>query len=79
MNFRRPLMVSCVSEYIDTRVMATGLSVESQMKTLTVAVFAPLMGLMADLTGIGTGILVLSGILLLAFPLIRVRQCDQKK
>jgi MFS family permease len=74
MNFRRPVMVSCVSEYIDASVMATGLSVESQMKTLTVAVFAPLMGLLADLTDIGVGIIVLSAILLLAFPLVRVRK-----
>ncbi|MBN2324283.1 MAG: MFS transporter [Spirochaetes bacterium] len=74
MNFRRPVMVSCVSEYIDASVMATGLSVESQMKTLTVAVFAPLMGLLADLTDIGVGIIVLSAILLLAFPLVLVRK-----
>jgi MFS family permease len=78
MNFRRPVMVSCVSEYIDASVMATGLSVESQMKTLTVAVFAPLMGLLADLTDIGVGIIVLSAILLLAFPLVRVRKYQRQ-
>jgi len=32
MNFRRPITFSYVSDYMDTKVMATGVSVESQLK-----------------------------------------------
>ena len=77
MNFRRPMLVSYVSEYIDTRIMATGLSVESQLKTVCVALFAPLMGLIADLADIGVGIIVLAGLLLVLFPLIRVSRAGR--
>jgi MFS family permease len=72
MNIRRPMTVSYVSDHIDTRVMATGLSVESQLKTIAVALFAPLLGLLSDLFGIGVGIIVIACIPLALFPVVRV-------
>ena len=72
MNIRRPMTVSYVSDHIDTKVMATGLSVESQLKTIAVALLAPLLGLLSDLFGIGVGIIVISCIPLALFPVVRV-------
>ncbi len=72
MNIRRPLTVSFVSDHIDTKVMATGLSVESQLKTIAVALLAPLLGFLSDLFGIGVGIIVISCIPFALFPIVRV-------
>jgi len=73
MNLRRPLTVGYVSEQISSRVMASGLSGESQVKTILMALLAPLVGFLADTVGIGVA-LGSAGLLLLAvFPFLKVR------
>lgn len=72
-NTRRPLNVGYISEIISSKVMASGLSLESQMKTVFIAVLSPFMGFLADSFGIGLAIVTLSCLTLLVFPLIKVR------
>ncbi len=55
-NLRRPMNVAFISDQISNKVMASGLSVESQFATILVAIFAPLMGALADHYGIGTAL-----------------------
>ncbi len=71
-NLRRPLNIGFISENISHDVMASGLSVESQLKTIFVAFMAPLMGFIADSINIGTAFIILSSLTLLIFPLIKV-------
>ncbi len=71
-NLRRPINIGFISENISHDVMASGLSVESQLKTIFVAVMSPLMGFIADSVNIGTAFIVLSSLTLLIFPLIKV-------
>ncbi len=71
-NLRRPLNIGFISENISHDVMASGLSVESQLKTLFVALMAPLMGFFADSVNIGAAFIILSSLTLLIFPLIKV-------
>jgi len=52
-NLRRPLCVTYISDKVPHRVMASGLSVESLIKTLTMAVLAPACGFVADMAGVG--------------------------
>jgi MFS family permease len=73
MNLRRPLTVGFVSEQISEGVMASGLSGESQVKTILVAALAPLVGFLADTVGIAVALGSTGLLLLIAFPLIRVR------
>jgi len=73
-NVRRPINIGFISENISHDVMASGLSVESQLKTLFVAVMSPLMGLIADSVNIGTAFIVLSSLTLMIFPLIKVSE-----
>lgn len=73
-NIKRPMTLGYVSELISSRVMATGLSGESQLKTIFVALLAPLMGLAADHLGVGAGILLISLLLIGAFPFVMVTQ-----
>lgn len=73
MNLRRPLTVGYVSEQISEQVMASGLSGESQVKTILVALLAPLVGFLADTVGIGVALGSMGLLLLIAFPILRVR------
>ncbi len=71
-NLRRPMNVSFISDQIENRVMASGLSVESQFTTILAAIFAPVLGALADHFGIGTALMVLASVVLLMFILVRV-------
>jgi len=71
-NLRRPINIGFISENISHDAMASGLSIESQLKTLFVAVMSPLMGFIADAVNIGAAFIFLSFLTLLIFPLIKV-------
>jgi MFS family permease len=58
-NVRKPLNVAFISDQIENRVMASGLSVESQLVTLLMAVIAPILGALADLIGVGGALAIL--------------------
>ena len=65
--------ISYISDTIDHKTMASGLSVESQLKTLLIAILAPAIGLLADLTGVGFA-LISAGLLMGAlYFLVRLR------
>ncbi len=71
-NMRRPMNVGYISEKISSKTMASGLSVESQIKTITTAILSPLIGYTADIMGIGIA-LILTGILFIViYPFIKV-------
>ncbi|MBA7514567.1 hypothetical protein ES705_06598 [subsurface metagenome] len=72
-NLRRPLSIGYISELISNRVMATGLSGESQLKTILVALLAPVMGSIADALGIGPALLIMGFLLLILFPLLKIK------
>jgi hypothetical protein len=71
-NLRRPMNVSFISDQISTRVMASGLSVESQFTTLLAAILAPLLGALADQFGVGVALAILAGGVLLLYVFVRV-------
>jgi len=71
-NLRRPLTVSYVSDRIKSKVMATGLSAESQLKTLLVAICAPLFGAAADQLGLHWAFGLLALVAVLLYPLLRL-------
>ena len=72
-NIRRPLNVSYISEIIPSELMATGLSVESQVKTAIIAILAPIIGYIADQMGVGLALAVVSLGILFSFPLISIQ------
>ncbi|MCF7930583.1 MAG: MFS transporter [Acholeplasmataceae bacterium] len=47
-NIRRPMMVECMGDVTDPKMRASVLSVESQMTSILIAIFAPLIGLLAE-------------------------------
>ena len=76
-NLRRPINIGFISDNISHDVMASGLSVESQIKTIFVALMSPLMGFIADSINIGTAFIILSSLTLLIFPLIKVNRKEK--
>ncbi|MBN2350792.1 MAG: MFS transporter [Bacteroidales bacterium] len=72
-NARRPAAVSCIAEMFDKKVLATILSVESQVKDLIGAVLAMGIGLLADRFDVATSIIVISLIMLLLSPAIFIK------
>ena len=72
-NLRKPMNVAFISDQISHRVMASGLSVESQFTTILMAVFSPVLGLLADNFSVGTALATFGiGMLLLA-PFVNVK------
>lgn len=65
-NLRRPMNVSFISDKISHKMMASGLSVESQLTTISMAIMAPVMGMLADLLGVGMALLIIGTVM---FPL----------
>ncbi len=78
-NFRRPVMTGFVSSKIPHEVMATGLSTESQGKTLVTAVVAPLTGFLTDRFGLGIALVFLAVILAAVYPLVRFNGINREE
>jgi MFS family permease len=76
-NVRRPMLVGYLSEVIPHQAMATGLSVESEVRALIMAGLFPLIGLLADRVGVGLALVMvaLGGVIL--SPILRVPQTGQ--
>ncbi|WGS64481.1 MFS transporter [Marinitoga aeolica] len=64
-NLRRPIGVAYISDNINSNILASVLSVESQLKTILGAILVPLMGLMADKFDIGISLIIISSLLML--------------
>ncbi|MBT3711836.1 MAG: MFS transporter, partial [Anaerolineae bacterium] len=71
-SLRRPMNVAYISDQIDSRIMASGLSVEAQFSTILTAIFAPLLGLLADNFGVGFALAVLGAGVLAAYLFVKV-------
>ncbi|MGC9468443.1 MAG: MFS transporter [Anaerolineae bacterium] len=71
-NVRKPLNVAFISDQIENEVMASGLSVESQLVTLLMAIIAPVLGALADAITVGGALTVLGVVMLVLAMLTRV-------
>ncbi len=72
-NFQKPIMVGYVGEVTDSKRMATVLSVENQSRAIAIALFAPVIGFLADRFTVGGGLIGYAVILLLFFPLAKIK------
>ncbi|MBI9102079.1 MAG: MFS transporter [Spirochaetales bacterium] len=78
-NLRRPVTVGFLSDQIDDRLMATGLSADSQLKTLWVALLSPLIGLISDKISLG-GAIAITGILgLILLPFAKLSEKEKRE
>ncbi len=77
-NLRKPMTVSFISDQISHRVMASGLSVESQFTTLLVVIFAPILGKIADAYGVGPALAIFGLGALGMYLLARVKPAGEE-
>jgi MFS family permease len=73
-NVRKPMNVAFISDQISQQVMASGLSIEAQFTTILVAIFAPILGALADVYGVGLALALLGLGTLLLFSFARIRE-----
>jgi len=73
-NLRRPLCITYISDKVPHRVMASGLSVESLMKTLVMTILAPVCGYLADLAGVGITVTIGGVLMGLLYLPLRLRK-----
>ena len=71
-NIRRPMLVSYLSEIIPGKVMASGLSAESQLQTVIIIIYAPFFGYIADLFGLYAAFLLTGGLFLIIYPFVKI-------
>jgi MFS family permease len=71
-NLRRPIMVTYLSEKIPENILATGLSVESQLKTLIIVILSPVVGFIIDTFSLSSGIIFCGLLIISIYPLIKL-------
>ncbi len=72
-NIRRPINVGIISDQISSKIMASGLSTESQFTMIVSAIVAPLLGFLVDSLGVGNGIALIGIGMIALFSLVRVK------
>jgi len=73
-NLRRPMNVGFISENIDSKIMATGLSVETQLKTLFIAILSPILGFFADTFGVGVALILIGVLVSTGYSFVKVAE-----
>ncbi len=73
-NVRRPVGVAYVSTVFPSGILATVLSTESQVRSLFAAAIAPAAGYLVDRTGVGEGLAIIAALLILLYPVVRLRK-----
>lgn len=71
-NYRKPLYVDQLDEYMQKNERATILSIGSQLKSLIIIIIAPVVGYISDLYGINIAMVFLSILVLLTLPVTLV-------
>ena len=78
-NLRRPMNVAYISDKISHKTMASGLSVESQIKTIVVAIISPVIGFFADRNGVGISLIIISFLFLFILPFVIIKEKNGEK
>ena len=73
-NLRRPVNVSYLSEKFPKELMASGLSLEAQMRMIFISVLAPLMGFLVDNFGIPNSFFTAGIVMMLLIILSRIKE-----
>ena len=59
-NFRKPVLTGFVADNVPEEILASVISVQSLLKTITTAIIALVFGILSDLSGIGEAFLIIS-------------------
>jgi MFS family permease len=73
-NIRRPMVVSYLGGIIPAGMMASGLSVESQLQTIIIVIFAPIFGFISDLAGLPEALIITGILFLIIYSMVKLKQ-----
>ncbi len=73
-NIRKPAGVALIADNSSKNILATVLSVQSQLQTLLVALLTPLMGLLSDKFGLAAGMMFTTAALLASAWFLRLKE-----
>ena len=77
-NVRKPMGVAYFADRIDSKILASGLSAQSQTKTIWASILAILLGFFIDQFGVGIGLAISSGVLFLLIPIFWLTETKAK-
>jgi len=72
-NLRKPVGISAVADNLTPNILATGLSTQSLLESIVSALFAFLLGILADHAGLGMAFITAGVMVLIIFPWLRVK------
>ncbi|MDA3778789.1 MAG: MFS transporter [Bacteroidales bacterium] len=76
-NLRNPIGVAYLSDMYSENILATALSANSQAKSIMAAIFAPIIGLLADYFDIGIALSIVSLFLIILYPILQVNKTNK--
>ena len=77
-NLRKPMGIGYFADKIDTDILASALSAQSQIKTVWAAIIALLLGAMMDKLGVGVTLALTSFSLLFLLPFFWLRKMEEE-
>jgi len=78
-NLRKPIAISETANQLDSDILATVLSTASQFETLFAAILSAMLGIFADLFGLGIAIASVSALVLISAPLFTIRHSSDNQ
>ncbi|MDF1863545.1 MAG: MFS transporter [Saprospiraceae bacterium] len=76
-NLRKPMGVAFFADRIDSKILASGLSAQSQTKTIWASILAIFLGFFIDKWGVGLGLAISSAIMLFIIPVFWLTEDNQ--
>ena len=71
-NLRRPAGIATIAEQFDEKILASVLSIESQLSSVIGAIMSLVIGLVADWFGPGLAIMLVALLILVLYPALRI-------
>jgi hypothetical protein len=75
-NLRRPAGIATIASKFDERILASVLSIESQLSSLLGAIMSIVIGVLADLLGPGYALSIMALLVIASYPVLRVVKPD---
>ncbi len=71
-NMRKPIGVAMVADSTEKNILASVLSVQSQIQTLIIIIAAPILGYFSDILGLGIGIVITTSLFIIGGFVLRI-------
>lgn len=78
-NLRKPIGIGYIADDMDKNILASSLSAESQLSSIMGAIYAFLIGYLADIFSVGTSLSLVSGFLIFAVFIVTIAPIIKKR